>query len=191
MLVGLVVLSCCAFAQQSWRQSISFTTAENIALLNPSGLAVTIGAPEKTLRLYVFLSPECPLCRNYSIVLNKLGAKYNRDLEVYGIVPGNAYSGQDVSDYAKDFQIQFPLLIDSSKKLTAYLAAKVTPEVVLTNQSGAVVYRGAIDDWVVELGKKKAKPQQHYLDAAINQYLGGKPVLVPSTVAKGCLINEI
>jgi hypothetical protein len=68
--------------------------------------------------------------------------------------------------------------------------ATVTPEAILMDENGQVVYRGAIDDWVVELGKKKLKATNEYLRQAVFQYLHQQPVAIKRVVPKGCLINE-
>ena len=142
------------------------------------------------LYAFVFLSPECPLCKNYSLVLNTLKEKFGNGVRFYGIVPGRTYSNEEVLQYINGYKIQFPIWIDRQKKLSSYMKATTTPEVVLLNKKGAVVYRGAIDDWVQALGKKKPKPQQRYLEEAIIRYLQKKDVLVKKTHPIGCLINE-
>jgi len=142
------------------------------------------------LNLFVLLSPECPLCKNYSVVLNRIKEQFPGDLSVYGIIPGKAYSLRDVNDFVKDYKIDFPLFIDSKKELTAYVKGKVTPEVILMTTQGHVVYRGAIDDWVSDLGKKKLIVSNEYLKTAIKEYLQNQTVSVKSVEPKGCLINE-
>lgn len=142
------------------------------------------------LHLFVFLSPECPLCKNYSLVLNTLQEKFSSNVRFYGIVPGRTYTEDEIQRFVDEYKIQFPVLQDRQKSLSNYVRATTTPEIVLLNQSGGLVYRGAIDDWVQALGQKKAKPQQHYLENAIIQYLEKKEVLVKQTKPIGCLINE-
>jgi len=143
-----------------------------------------------SLNLFVLLSPECPLCKNYSTVLNKIKEQFSRDLGVYGIVPGKAYSVKDVNEFVKDYKINFPIYIDSKKELTTYVKGQVTPEVILMNKQGDVIYRGAIDDWVSDLGKKKLVVSNEYLKTAIEEYLQNQAVSVKSVEPKGCLINE-
>jgi hypothetical protein len=75
--------------------------------------------------------------------------------------------------------------------LTRYLQATVTPQVVLIDSVGNLVYKGAIDDWIVGLGKKKEKITMHYAADAIKQYLQLMPVTVKSTKAYGCKINDL
>src|SRR5688572_26182692 len=142
------------------------------------------------LNLFVLFSPECPLCKSYSIVLNKIKEQFSADLSVYGIVPGKAYSVKDVSGFIKDYKINFPVYIDPKKELTDYINGTITPEVVLMNKQGAVIYRGAIDDWVSDLGKKKLVVSNEYLKTAIKEYLQNQTVSIKSVAPKGCLINE-
>lgn len=142
------------------------------------------------LSLLVFLSPDCPLCKNYSLVLNELQQEFKSKINIYGVVPGITYSNDEVKKYINDYKIAFPIMVDPQKEFTSMVKATVTPEVVLVNKDGNIVYRGAIDDWVEELGRKKIKPEQHFLKEAINQYLQNMPVAIKQTVAKGCWINE-
>ena len=142
------------------------------------------------LNLFVLLSPECPLCKNYSTVLNQIKEQFSRELGVYGIVPGKAYSIKDVNEFVKDYKINFPIYIDSKKQLTTYMGGKVTPEVILMTKQGEVIYRGAIDDWVSDLGKKKLVVSNEYLKTAIQEYLQNQTVSIKSVEPKGCLINE-
>jgi ABC-type uncharacterized transport system ATPase subunit len=74
--------------------------------------------------------------------------------------------------------------------LTTYIKGTVTPEVILMNQQGEVIYRGAIDDWVSDLGKKKLVVSNEYLKTAIKQYLQNQTVSIKSVEPIGCLINE-
>ena len=142
------------------------------------------------LYLFIFLSPECPLSQNYTLVLNTLEKKFEKELNSYGIIPGRAYSEQEVKQFAGDYKLRFPVWIDIKKELSNYLQATVTPEVVLLNKKGELVYRGAIDDWVEKLGQKKVKARVHYLEDAIKAYLENKSVPVKKTPPVGCLINE-
>jgi thiol-disulfide isomerase/thioredoxin len=167
----------------------SVAAVQKIPLLKESKKAF-ISFYDTPLSVLVFLSPDCPLCKNYSLVLNELQQDFRSKINIYGVVPGSTYTNEEVKKYIKDYKIIFPVMVDPKKQFTSMVEATVTPEVVLVNQDGAIVYRGAIDDWVEELGRKKIKPEQHFLKEAINQYLQNKPVAIKKTVAKGCWINE-
>lgn len=161
-----------------------------VALRNCKGQPANLSKDKVPLSVFVFLSPECPLCKNYSLVLNQLHNDYRKQVNIYGIVPGNAYTPQTVAQFKKEYKIAFPLYIDEQKNISGYLKATVTPEVVLLNSNGKVIYRGAIDDWVTELGKTRARASNEYLRKAVFQYLHQQPVAIKRVAPKGCLINE-
>ena len=151
-------------------------------------VAVTLS--NKPLTLFVFLSPECPVCQGYTKTLNHLQEKYQQQVNLYGIVPGSAYTIQDVAAFEKEYNISFKLFIDTKQKLTRYLKATVTPQVVLLNRKGVLIYTGAIDDWVVSLGKKRLHVTEHYVQDAIDQSLLAATVKIKETSAVGCRIND-
>jgi thiol-disulfide isomerase/thioredoxin len=145
----------------------------------------------KPLNLFVFLSPECPLCKNYTTVLNKISKDFPADsFVIIGIVSGQTYSSGEVNSFKKEFSVDFQLFIDPVKKLTNYLQATITPEVILINEKGKLIYRGAIDDWVTDLGKNKIRPEKEYLRQAVTQYINHQPISIKKTKPKGCYINE-
>lgn len=145
----------------------------------------------KPLNLFVFLSPECPLCKNYTTVLNKISQDFSRDsFVIIGIVSGKSYSPEEVNSFKKEFLVDFQLFIDPAKKLTNYLEATITPEVVLMNEKGKLIYRGAIDDWVTDLGKNKLRPEKEYVRLAVTQYINHQPISIKKTKPKGCYIND-
>jgi thiol-disulfide isomerase/thioredoxin len=195
LVINIFLLLCCS-VQLSAQKLISNDSAFDIAklrefrLLNKEGKLSKLSCTNSPLSLFVFLSPECPLCKNYSLVLNQLQNDYKDQIKIYGIIPGKAYSLEIVGQFGKDYKIVFPLYIDKQKKLTSYLKATVTPEVVLMNGNGQVIYGGAIDDWVTELGKKKLKASNEYLKLAVLQYTHQQPVSIKRIAPKGCLINE-
>lgn len=139
--------------------------------------------------VYVFLSPECPLCKNYIPVLNDLLQKYS-NISIIGIVPGKAYSKKAVKKFSAEYNVGFSLYLDEYKKITNSLGATVTPEVIVLTRDYKKIYQGAIDDWVADLGAKRIKVSKKYLENAIMNTLKKEPVSISYTKAKGCLINN-
>jgi hypothetical protein len=140
--------------------------------------------------LFVFLSPECPLCKNYTPVLNALQQQYRQTVKMVGIIPGRTYSAATVNAFAKKYKTTFPLLVDREKKLTNYLHASVTPEAVLLNKHYELVYKGAIDNRVKQLGVQSWQATENYLADAVTQYLQHTAIAVKRKQAVGCLIND-
>lgn len=148
-----------------------------------------INPDEKPLSLFLFLSPECPLCQNYTLTINGLQQKFNQ-LNVYGIIPGNAYTVEDAVNFQNKYHTRFKILIDSKLKFTHYLKATITPQAILLDSKGNLLYTGAIDDWVQGLGKKRTRATRNYVQDAIEQTLQQTPVKVQKMKAFGCKIND-
>jgi hypothetical protein len=142
------------------------------------------------LRLFVFLSPECPLSQNYTSVLNKLQAAYPGELQMVGIIPGKTYRRTKVDSFIKKNKIAYPVFIDPSLDLSHYLKASVTPEAILLDTENQLVYKGAIDNWYKSLGKPGARATEHYLREAIEKTLVHQRPMIKRTTAVGCLIND-
>jgi len=142
------------------------------------------------LRVVIFLSPECPLCQNYSLPLNALFKKYAGKVQFTGVVPGKAYSAAEVNAFTQKYHIGFPVSIDSARTLSTSLKATVTPEVFLLGPDKKVLYYGSIDNWIKDLGMQSARPTVFYLRDAIDQSLAHQPVRIPYNKPVGCLIND-
>jgi thiol-disulfide isomerase/thioredoxin len=137
---------------------------------------------------YIFLSTECPLCKNYAPVLQAMQLKHP-DIQFYGVISGITFKRSDVAAFTKDYGITFPVLMDPAKHMASSLDATVTPEVILVDTNGKEYYRGLIDDWVVGLGKTRKIVTKKYLEQAINSVeTGGEPVAATTPV--GCLISN-
>jgi hypothetical protein len=80
--------------------------------------------------------------------------------------------------------------MDRNLLLVRMVKGEVTPEAFLFTTDGKLVYSGAIDNWLTELGKKKQKPDKLFLQDAILNTLSGSPVTVPYVKAQGCLVND-
>jgi len=172
---------------QAQENLVSAKKFKTIRLTNLSGKESHINLDRAVV--IVFLSPECPLCKNYLPGLVKL-QNANKELNFYGIIPGTSYSLKDINELKKEFGINFDLLTDPSKQLSKYLGATTTPEVFLINEMGAVTYSGLIDNWASSLGQKRLVITEKYLEQAIKEQLNGKQTS-KKTIPVGCLINDI
>ncbi|MFC1225271.1 redoxin domain-containing protein [Pedobacter sp. BG31] len=172
---------------QAQENLVSVTKLNKIKLINLSGKESRINLYKPTV--IVFLSPECPLCENYLPGLVKL-QNDNKDINFYGVIPGNSYSSKDINALKNEYGINFGLLIDRNKQLSKYLNATTTPEVFLINKMGAITYSGLIDNWASSLGQKRLVVTEKYLEQAIKDQLNGKQTF-KKTIPIGCLINDI
>ncbi len=170
--------------------SQSVSSIDRIRLQTLDRQTYKLSALHKKLIAVVFLSPECPLCQNYSLVLNRLQARFGKDLAIAGIFPGKAVSLADCRAFREKYNIRFLLLSDTQKSLVKTLGARITPEVFLLDRERNILYHGAIDNWVVALGKQRSKATENYLEDGITGYLNREPVKVKEMKPIGCFIND-
>jgi hypothetical protein len=172
------------------QQGGNFQGVRRVELWSPQlqqGLRI---APANTLFALVLFSPECPMCINYTQTLNAIQQQYGEKIQLIGIVPGKTYADSTLLNCIESYSLNFPLYVDRNMKLSRYLKGEVTPEVFLFGVDGQKLYHGAIDNWLLGLGQKKQKPDQHYLLNAIEQTLAGETVTLPHIKAQGCILND-
>ena len=191
IIIGLFFTAYCLHAQVSYDSLTSFNKIETFKLVATNQQKNTfIHLGDKPLSLFIFLSPECPLCQNYTKIINQLQEQFKTQVAIYGIVPGNTYTLKELSAFRDKYLITFNLLIDTKKLLTQYLNASVTPQAILLDSKGNLIYTGAIDDWAQGQGKTKIKTSQHYVNNAIQQSLQSADITIKKTTAYGCKIND-
>lgn len=186
ILIILAVIICPSFGftqdnRVSWMQLSTYT------LIDTAGKTIYI-RPSK-LTVFVLLSPQCPLSKTYIPVLNKLVKKNHAAF--YGIVPGSGYSIKEVAAFSKEFGADFSIFIDKEKKMTTTVRGTTTPECILLNEDGFILYRGLIDNRTFSLGKQGKGVTEKHLEIALSRIHAGKPILVSTTNPVGCLINNL
>lgn len=175
----------------SYAQSILGKNIAAVEFHDIKGRSTRLYTPANQMIAFIFLSPQCPLSQNYTLVINNLQKKYTGEVHFVGVFPGKAYSFEAYRQFATRYNIKFSLLVDHYRVLSTLLDATITPEVFLLDQNRQVIYSGAIDDWVVSLGKKKSKASIHYLEDAVFASMHHQPVPIDKTKPIGCRINDI
>jgi len=149
------------------------------------------GIKKNKASVFIFLAPDCPLSQNYSLTLNTLADKFKEDtVFFYGIIAGKNFEKKEVEDFVNKFKIKIPVLLDEELNLAAYFDASKTPEVFVANSEGIILYKGAIDDWAIDLGQHRSVITQHYLEDALKNFVSDKEIPVKETKAVGCFIER-
>lgn len=163
---------------------------ERLALRNLQGKEVVLGSLLDSLNVLYFFAPECPLSENYCLSASLLQEKTaGRAVRHLVVVPGYYYSAGAVDSFRRQFDLRVQVVRDTSWALTRALAARVTPEVFIFTNDQKLLYRGAIDNWVFALGKKRQRITEFYADTVVMAALNGKPLEAGSTRAIGCTIE--
>ncbi|MCB9186719.1 MAG: redoxin domain-containing protein [Flavobacteriales bacterium] len=162
----------------------------NISLWDLEDSETTINPYENALSIIYFLSPECPLCINYTLAMRNLERNFASDsIAFYGVYSKEWYSPTEVDCFALKYDLSFDMLFDDGNKLAHELGATTTPEVFVLNRQGEILYSGKIDNWVNDLGKKKLEVSDHYLENALIAWREEKPIKPKHTKPIGCLIE--
>ncbi len=163
----------------------------DFALLDYRGKEHRLRRTDAKAVVLFFTATGCPVAEQSFARLKALQKKYDRQGVRTWLVDSNtADDRQALAKQVQQFQLQtLPLLQDETQGVAAMLGVKRTGTIVAIETEGwTVFYRGAIDDQMVE-GAQKPEATSHYLAEALDQYLAGKPVEKPATVARGCIIT--
>src|SRR5436190_355568 len=171
--------------------SVSPTEVLNFALLDANGKLHELRRAEGKAVVLFFTANGCPVARQSAPKLAGLNARFgDRGVTFYLVNANSADDRDSILKEAMELQLgRLAVLKDDTQGVARHLGVKRTCECVAINtKDWTIFYRGAIDDQLVE-GAQKPKPTDRYLQVALNEFLAGKPITQPKTVAHGCLIN--
>jgi peroxiredoxin len=144
-----------------------------------------------------WFNPECPFVKKHygSDNMQKLQREYTSKGVVWLTIDSNApgTEGNLTADQAQKVMNSWKtkmtaLLLDPESNVAKLYGAKNTPDMVVINPEGKIVYEGAIDS--------KASPNPadipsstNYVKAALDESLAGKPVSNAQTKPYGCSVK--
>lgn len=148
--------------------------------------------PRGMLHVLFFILSDCPLANGYAPEMARFVERYApRGVRFFGVHVDPNLTDEAARQHAKEYGLEFPILIDRHHTLVRATGATVTPEAVVVGAKGALLYRGRIDDLYSELGKKRPRVRHHDLADALDVILSGRPVLASRTRAVGCIIADV
>lgn len=137
------------------------------------------------LNVFIFLSPECPICQKYQ---GSWKSDFRNVDNVYYVFPGK-FEDSLIKNYIDYDSIpKSNVIIDSDFVLCKKIGAKVTPQAIVM-QGGKIQYHGLIDDRFMELGSSKPAASVNFVLNALNSLKNNEKVIVNHTEAVGCLIE--
>ncbi len=196
-LILTIVASLVAAALYAFDPPPVGTTAPDFSLTDAKG---ETHSPSQYKGKYVVLewfNPECPFVKKHygSGNMQKLQEQYTSKGVVWLTIDSNApgSEGNLSADAASKVMTgwktrQTALLLDPEGKAGRAYGAKNTPNMVVINPEGKIVYEGAIDS--------KATPNPadipnstNYVKVALDESLAGKPVTTSTTKPYGCSVK--
>ncbi len=139
-----------------------------------------------------FVTNDCPVSNAFAPEIARICAEYQPKGAACKLVyvdPGlsDAAAREHAATYRHG---DYPRVVDRHHELVKAAGATVTPEAVVMDSSGKILYRGRIDNSIVTLGQSRRPATERDLRDALDATLAGKPVARPRTKALGCYIPE-
>jgi peroxiredoxin len=173
------------------------SAAPNFSLTDPKGKAYSLSEYKGKYVVLEWFNPECPFVKKHygSGNMQKLQEEYTNKGVTWLTIDSNApgTEGNLSADAASKVMTgwktrQTALLLDPEGKAGRAYGAKNTPNMVIIDPEGKIVYEGAIDS--------KATPNPadipnstNYVKIALDESLEGKPVTTSTTKPYGCSVK--
>jgi peroxiredoxin len=173
------------------------SNAPDFSLPDASGKTHSLSQYKGKYVVLEWFNPECPFVKKHygGGNMQKLQEEFTGKGVVWLTIDSNA-AGTEGNLTAEQAQKvmnswkthQTALLLDPESKVARSYGAKNTPNMVVINPEGKIVYQGAIDS--------KATPNPadiptstNYVKAALDESLAGKPISNPTTKPYGCSVK--
>lgn len=139
-----------------------------------------------------WFNPECPAIVQHhkaATTFNDLNKDFkDKDVVFMAInsgAKGKQGNGKELNTkLAKEYGIEYPILLDESGAIGKAYGAKTTPHCFIIDKDGNLVYNGAIDNG--SFGKNGDK---NYVRDALNQVTKGETVTTAETKPYGCSVK--
>jgi hypothetical protein len=140
----------------------------------------------------IFITTDCPIANGYAPQIQPLIASYRgRPVTFHLVHVDPELTRARARQHAEDYGYKCSVLLDPEHRLVARSRVGRTPEAAVFSSDGRLQYRGRINNWYGDIGRKRFRVSRHDLRNAIDDLLAGRPVAVPRTDAVGCEIEPI
>ena len=138
-----------------------------------------------------FLGVECPVARQYGSRLAELAAKFGpKEVAFVGINANQQDSLAEIANYAREYEIDFPILKDAGNAVADQWGAQRTPEVFVVDAKRVIRYWGRIDDQY-GVGYARAAATRNFVADALDDLLADRAVREPAQEPVGCYIGRV
>jgi peroxiredoxin len=163
-------------------------TSLDFTLTDHNGNAHSLSDYTGKIIVLEWVNPDCPFVkRHYEAgTMAATSEKYADEDVVWLAINSSNYADQDFNKaFAQQYDIDYPVLDDSSGEVGLLYGAKTTPHMFIVDKSGDIVYNGAIDN--NPSGDKT--DVINYVDAALGELLAEEQVSTPETTPYGCTVK--
>lgn len=140
--------------------------------------------------VFIFAAPDCPISNRYVPELDRLHREFRDSAAFWIVYPDRRFPLDALRRHAQEFGSSVPALYDAERLLVRLAAVTLTPEVAVFDRSRRLVYRGRIDNRVVDFGTIRAEPTVRDLQDALVALRTNVALSLRTTQAIGCYISE-
>lgn len=138
----------------------------------------------------IFINTDCPIANSYHPMLGRLREEFADSRFDFAMVHADAdLKMEEARKHQSEYEITWPIVLDPGNRIARRVSAKVTPEAIIVDAQGQVLYRGRIDDRHQDYGRKRPAPTTNDLQIAMTAISQDKPVPTPETKPVGCVIR--
>lgn len=165
--------------------------APDFTLTDISGKQHTISdytADGKVVVLEWF-NPDCPYVVKHHEMYDTM-ATASSEFKAKGVVwlavaTGKTADKARLTEAAKEWSINYPILLDSDGSVGKMYAARTSPHMYIINKDGKLMYAGAIDD----NSNRDTLGETNFVRQALQQVLAGETVTQAETKPYGCSVK--
>ena len=145
----------------------------------------------KKAAVLFFVSPYCPTSNNFGPEMNAIYNDFKEAFAFRFVHSDSSVKEPDMIQHASMMGFEAPVLNDTAQQLAKRLGATITPEAIVIDAAGKVLYQGRINDLYLGPTKRQREVKAHDLRTALTAIQNGVPVATPNAGAVGCKISGI
>lgn len=140
----------------------------------------------------IFIATDCPISNRYAPEVRRIYEAFHpQGIEFFLVYTRPDESTATIRQHLEDYEYPISGIIDHERQITQFTGAQVTPESVVFDATGTMVYRGRIDDRFQDFGLSRTEPTARDLLAVLEDVAKGKDREFSESIAVGCYIVEL
>ncbi len=156
----------------------------------PLASATVVDSPTP-IAVRLFVVTGCPVAQSYGATWMRLLSDFGpRGVDFAVVVAEPRVDAEQARTWATTYGYGTRIDLDPSLTEASRLGATHSPQAIVSDRRGQVVYRGRVDDVWTALRRRRAAPSERTLEEAINAMLRGEPPTKSSTPVVGCLLER-
>ncbi len=141
--------------------------------------------------VFIFATYDCPISNRYAPEVRRLHERFAEHAQFWLVYPDPTIAPAVLRQHGLEYDYPFGALRDLKHELVSLTGVKVTPEVAVFDRARRLVYRGRIDDRVVDFGKVRVVPTRRDLEDVLQRVVAGARIVPSTTDAIGCYIPPL